>query len=79
MDSPEDRAKVARFVGDLGLTFAIPLDSAGAISKVYGAREFPSTFLIDPEGKIIAAAKGERDWASEDALSYFKEILEEQR
>lgn len=77
VDKPEDQAKVARFATDLGLTFAIPLDSENAIAKVHGVREFPSTFLIDPEGRIVAAAKGERDWASKDAVSYFREHLAE--
>lgn len=75
LDKPGREAKVKDFASDLDIRFKVLLDSQGVAQKLYGARELPSTFLIDPAGKIVAAAKGERDWASDEAISYFSEIM----
>ena len=71
----EGDAKVTPFVSKLQLTFPILLDADQAVSKRYGARDLPSSFLLNPQGQVIAAAKGERDWFSEQALSYFDELV----
>ena len=66
---------VNRFLEKYKLTFPVALDPEGKSSSVYGAGSLPSTFLIDREGRVIAAAKGERDWFSPDAVSYIAEVL----
>ena len=68
--------KVAEFVDRLNLTFPILLDPDGVVSGPYGANELPSTFILNPDGQVIAAAKGERDWYAEQAISYFDELLD---
>jgi peroxiredoxin len=71
----EPKEKVAAFVDQLSLTFPILLDPDGIVSGPYGASALPSTFILDPDGRVIAAAKGERDWHGEEAISYFDELL----
>lgn len=71
----EGAAKVEPFVRMVGVTFPIVLDTASRVSGIYGARELPSSFLIDSGGGVFAAAKGELDWFSEAARSYFNEKL----
>ena len=71
----EPKEEVAAFVAKLKLTFPILLDPDGIVSDPYGANALPSTFILNPEGRVIAAAKGERDWYSEEAISYFDELL----
>lgn len=71
----EPEEKVAVFANKLKLTFSILLDPDGKVSHPYGARALPSTFILNPYGQVIAAAKGERDWFSEEAISYFDELL----
>ncbi len=68
-------AVVRPFVKRLKLTFPIGLDGKSEVSARYGARSLPSSFLIDPDGRVIAAAKGERDWFSPEAQSYLEELL----
>ncbi len=70
-----ETAKIEAFARKLEVTFPILRDADQAIAKTYGARDLPSTFLLNPKGEVIAAAKGARDWASEQALSYFNELL----
>lgn len=68
-------AEVQPFVDKLGVTFPILLDVDGKIAGVYGARDLPLSFLIDPDGNVIAAAKGARDWASAQAVEVIGEFL----
>ena len=72
----EQGAKVVRpFLEKYKLTFPVALDPESKISRVYGAGNLPSTFLINREGSVVAAAKGERDWYSPDVVSYIVEVL----
>jgi peroxiredoxin len=71
----EGEAKVAPFVRKFHLTFPVLLDTDQKVSTHYGARELPASFLLNPQGNVIAAAKGERDWFSPQALSYMQEVL----
>lgn len=70
-----ETAKIDAFIRKLKITFPILRDADQAISNKYGARDLPATFLLNPDGDVIAAAKGARDWVSEQALSYFDELL----
>ena len=69
-------ATVAAFVERLEVTFAIALDPQAKVATAYGANELPTTFLLDPRGQVIAAAKGERDWASQGILDYVLEQMD---
>jgi peroxiredoxin len=42
----------AAFVQEYGLTFPIPLDRSGNVSKQYQLRALPSTYFIDRMGVI---------------------------
>lgn len=71
----EGAAKVKPFLKKLGITFPIALDPASRVSAAYGARELPATFLIDPQGRVVMAAKGARDWNSRQIAGYLEEVI----
>ncbi len=52
MDQAEPAAVVKAYVAQQGLSFAIPLDTAGAVSSAYGVRSLPTTYFIDRGGII---------------------------
>ncbi len=70
---------VKPFLARLGVTFPIVLDPRGTMARAYGARDLPSTFLLNPEGNVIAAAKGEREWDSKDLVEYLTEVIVAER
>ena len=70
-----DSATVAAFVRRLELPFPILLDPTSRVADVYGANALPASFLLDPQGRVIAAAKGERDWFSPQAQDYLERLL----
>ncbi len=48
----DSEAGAASFVRELGLTFPIPLDRTGTVSRTYLLRALPTTFFIDGDGVI---------------------------
>ena len=77
VDLQEKEEEVNSFMNDYGLTFQALLDSKGEVGSMYAVRAIPTTFLIDPEGRIVGKALGARDWASEDAFDLIEHLLAE--
>lgn len=66
---------VQPFVDKLGVTFPVLLDQGEEVAQRYGAQNLPVSFLINPEGQVIAAAQGARDWSSEQAIEVMDELI----
>jgi thiol-disulfide isomerase/thioredoxin len=49
------------YAGKLGLGFPILIDGEMALSD-WQVPGLPTSFLLDPQGRIVARAVGERDW-----------------
>ena len=45
------------------------------ITNLYGVKNIPVTYLIDPEGLVLGRALGIRDWASPDLLAFINSRL----
>jgi peroxiredoxin len=68
--------EVARpFVNNLKLTFPVLLDPTLEASHRYGVRGLPTTYLIDPEGRLIGVAIGPRDWYKTEAKALIAGLL----
>lgn len=71
----EKTKKVNAFKKKFKLTFPILLDFYGQVALAYGSRRIPVTYIIDREGYLIGTAFGARDWASDDAIALFEQLL----
>jgi len=58
----EDADTVAQFLSDTRVAFPLPLDETSAVVMSYPVRGLPTTFVLDPEGRIAYMAAGEREW-----------------
>jgi cytochrome c biogenesis protein CcmG, thiol:disulfide interchange protein DsbE len=58
VNQAEPAATVARSASELGLSFPIPLDQSGRVSRRYGVRSLPTTFFIDRDGIIRQIQNG---------------------
>ena len=54
----DSEAQAAEFAQNFGLTFPIPLDRTGAVSKRYLLRGLPSTYFVDRQGIIRSVVIG---------------------
>jgi cytochrome c biogenesis protein CcmG, thiol:disulfide interchange protein DsbE len=52
VDLQEDAAQVDAFKRDLGLNLYAVLDQDGDVTRTYGVRALPATFLIDQKGVL---------------------------
>ena len=54
----DSEAAAARFVREYGLTFPVPLDRTGEVSRSYLLRALPTSFFIDRDGVIRSVVIG---------------------
>ena len=69
IDVDMDSARVRRYAHDLGVNFPVYLAADGTISERYWSWGVPVTYLIDPEGRLVARTLGPREWASAPMLN----------
>lgn len=57
-DSEKSEEGVASFVADMQLSFPVLMDTEGDISDAYNVKAYPTSYMIDAEGKISHIAYG---------------------
>lgn len=67
-----------QYANQLNLEFPILVDQELALTG-WGIRGLPSTFLIDPQGRIIAEAVGERAWDAPGMLKTIADYMRKNR
>ena len=63
----EDADVIFSFTADYPVTFPLLMDTDSKVIQAYPVIGLPTTFVIDPDGKIIYRAVGTREW-DEQAL-----------
>jgi peroxiredoxin len=66
---------VKPYIQAQNLTFTIGLDPKLKASNKFGVISLPTTFLIDPQGKIIGVLNGAENWMDPKTLRYFDQLL----
>jgi cytochrome c biogenesis protein CcmG/thiol:disulfide interchange protein DsbE len=75
LDAKDFRTDARRFAKRFGLTFPLVYDGPGDSTGPYGVTGFPETFVIDREGRVVAAFAGGVD--GEDVRSRVLEAIEQ--
>ena len=75
----ESSETIARFVHSTGLTLPVVRDAQGDIAKAWGIRIYPSTVLIDTEGRARSVVRGALDWAGPEGERLWLPLLQPQR
>jgi peroxiredoxin len=71
----ESVEKIKAFFNKYSFTFPLLADNRMKITKLYGVRNIPVTYLIDPDGVVLGRALGVRDWANPDLLAFIDSRL----
>jgi peroxiredoxin len=58
----EDAETVAQFLGHTPVAFPLPLDETSAVVTSWPVLGLPTTFVVDPEGRLAFVATGGRAW-----------------
>jgi thiol-disulfide isomerase/thioredoxin len=72
----ENRKTVDTFTEQFNLSFPVTLDPAGRINGLYGIEAFPTTFIIDREGKIVTRVVGSLNWNTPELFVAFETLLD---
>jgi len=68
----EDADTIFSFTADYPVTFPLLMDKDSKVIQAYPVIGLPTTFVIDPNGKIIYRAVGTREW---DEQSLIEKVL----
>lgn len=71
----EDVEVIKNFIKNNNPSFKVLWDKDRVSQLAFGVQKYPETFLISPDGQLIAQFSGPRDWASEVSINYFSDIL----
>jgi peroxiredoxin len=67
-------AGVKKFLEAVPVSFTILMDKDMSLAS-WGVQGLPTTFLINPEGKLIYKAVGEREWDSPEMMKFLKDLV----
>lgn len=73
IDVGEDEDTVFAFQGEYPIDFTILLDESGQEIKRWPVRGVPTTFVLDPQGRMVYRAAGAREWDDDELL---KKVLD---
>ena len=76
VNSKEGKDDIRMFLQELGLTFTVLLDKDGKVSQQYGVWHLPVSYIIDRRGEFVGKVSGPREWNSNEAKGFFRELLE---
>lgn len=68
---------IRQFMQDIKLEFYTLLDPGGDVRHAYEVRAFPTTYIIDRNGKIKGLIIGERNWGSAEAKALALALLKD--
>lgn len=71
----ESAGVVRGFMQELRLSFPALVDTDAAVSRAFGVRGLPVSFLLDREGRILWKAIGSREWDSSHGRTYLDDVL----
>lgn len=70
----ETPGTVDAFLKEYSYSFPIYLDPSGAASSNFVTRGIPTTFVLDKEGRAIAAIIGSRSYAEPEVIGLFRDL-----
>jgi peroxiredoxin len=65
----EDSDAIFAFTAEYPLEFPLLMDRTSGVSRDWRVRGLPSTYVIDPQGRIIFQAIGGREWDSDEIMN----------
>lgn len=73
----ERYADIAPFVEEHSLRFLVLHDLGKRVSRRYEVFQFPETWLIGRDGRLVSRIIGARDWSAPESLRVFGDLLAE--
>jgi thiol-disulfide isomerase/thioredoxin len=71
----EHPARALQFAASTGLTLPVLLDPQGQTARAWGVKVFPTTVLVDRQGRPRQRVQGEVDWTGAAATRWLEALL----
>jgi len=71
----EGQPRINDFLKKRPLKLRIVRDSDGAVKAAFGVKVFPTSFIVDPDGRLRYSVIGDVDWTSSKIESQIRELL----
>jgi thiol-disulfide isomerase/thioredoxin len=71
----EGEARIRGFLKKVPLDFTIVRDTDGGVTRAWHTRIFPSSYLVDAEGKIRYVLAGATDWSATATVKKIESLL----
>lgn len=71
----DDIQAVKDFITTNNPSFSVLWDEKKLSSKLFGIDKYPETFLITPDGEMVAQFSGPRNWSSPASIDYFVSVV----
>ena len=75
LDIREKGKVIRKFMNKNEIDFPVYLDDTGNIASQYGVNGIPTTFIIDPDGKVVGWAVGPRRWGSVSSVALMRSLM----
>ena len=74
VNTAETEDAVFEFLGIVAPELVPLMDTDGTVTQVWMPRGLPSTFLVDPEGKVQYLALGDREWDKPAYVAFLRRL-----
>jgi len=71
----ESRSKAWKFTKLLKVTFTTLLDSTGEAAEAWDVQIYPTSYLIDADGRMRYVAYGPVDWDSDEVIKHIEKLM----
>ena len=71
----EGEPRIRAFLNKVPLTFPILRDTDGGVARAWKVRIFPSSFVVDPDGRIRYVLVGSLDWTAPEIRKTLRSLL----
>ena len=71
----EGTPRINDFLKKRPLTLTIVRDTDGAVRTAWGVKVFPTSFVVDTEGRIRYSVQGDVEWLSKKVESQIRDLL----
>ncbi len=78
IDAGLDEASLAAWLAELPVAVPAAAASAGRVPAVYWTRGVPVTYLVDPQGRLVARMLGPRTWNDASAMRFLTGFMDPQ-
>ena len=74
----EDEDAVFQFTADYPVDFPLLMDRNSAVTGQWPVRGLPTTYVVDPVGRIVYQAIGSREWDDPELLRQVRSLRQQQ-